>query len=141
MLGRRELSEKQLRDRLSKRGHSSASIDDAIARLSAERYLDDARVAAAIARNEVTVRGRGRIRVLRRIQAAGIASELAERATTEVLQDVDADALLSRALERRLRGGRSIADEKEFSRLYRYLLGQGFESDRVLGVLRARRKS
>jgi SOS response regulatory protein OraA/RecX len=47
--------------------------------------------------------------------------------------------LLEAALERRLRGRTTIDDEKEFNRLYRYLIGQGFEPDRVLTRLRALR--
>ena len=140
MLARRELSEAQLRQRLTRHGHPSSAIDEAVARLIDARSLDDARVAAAIARTELTVKGRGRLRVLRRIHAAGIAADLGERAVAEAFQDVDEEALLASALEKRLRGQRLISDERERARLYRFLLGQGFESDRVLALLRARQR-
>ncbi len=139
MLARRELSEAQLRQRLTRRGHESSSIDAAVSQLTSESYLDDARVAGAIARTETSVKKRGRLRVLRKIQAAGIAAAIAEQAVADVFQDVDAHGLLVAALEKRLRGGRAITDEREFARLYRYLTGQGFESERVLELLRARR--
>lgn len=138
MLARRELSEAQLRQRLTRRGHPPSSIDDTIARLIDERSLDDSRVAAAIARNEITMKRRGRLRVLRRIQAAGIAADVAHSVVAEAFQGVDADALLASALEKRLSAGRTIADKREFARLYRYLVGQGFDTERVLALLRAR---
>jgi len=34
----------------------------------------------------------------------------------------------------------SIRDDKEFQRLYRYLIGQGFEPDQVMIALEARRR-
>ena len=139
MLGRRELSEAQVRQRLSRKGYDSESIEDAISRLKAERSIDDARVAGMIARTETHVRRRGKPRVRRQIEAAGIAPAIAARAVEETFQDLDADALLAAALEKRLRGRARIADDQEFRRLYRYLVAQGFEPDRILARLRALR--
>jgi regulatory protein len=141
MLARRELSEVQVRQRLLRRGHLPEDIDIAIARLKSERAIDDVRVAEAIARTEVTLHRRGRLRVDRRIQSAGVAPATAHRAVEQVYGDLDPDTLLAGALDKRLRGRDGIADQKEFQRLYRYLLGQGFESDRVLAILRKRSKA
>ncbi len=139
LLARRELSEAQVRQRLARRRFEPEEIDAAIARLLEERALDDRRVATAIANTETRVRGRGRLRVKRQIEAAGINASLAQDAVDAVFGDIDSDALLSAALERRLRGRAAIADDREFQRLYRYLLTQGFDSDRVLALLRSRR--
>ena len=138
MLARRELSEAQLRQRLLRRQHNSDAIDAAIARLKVDRSLDDARVAGAIARSETGLRKRGRYRVTRQIEAAGIAPSIAKRVVDETFAAIDGDDLLVQALGRRLRGRTSIADDREFQRLYRYLVAQGFEPDRVLALLRSR---
>ena len=140
MLARRELSEAQVRQRLARRSHDSDQIDDAVARLKEERAIDDRRVAEAIARSETSLRKRGRLRVTRKIQSAGISSSLARQAADETFNAIDADALLDAALAKRLRHGRVIADEREFNRLYRYLVSQGFEPDRVLARLRKARQ-
>jgi regulatory protein len=136
MLARRELSEAQVRQRLTKRGESRESIDEAIARLKADRSLDDERVAGAIARSETSLRKRGRRRVLQQIEAAGISRTIAARAVDAAFQDLDPDALLSASLAKRLRGRERIAGEREFQRLFRYLSAQGFEADRILHHLR-----
>ena len=141
MLAARELSEAQLRQRLSRRGHGADDIDAVVDRLKADRTLDDSRVAGVIARSEVGLRKRGKLRVRRRIEAAGIASALAQRAVDEAFRDVDADALMSAALDKRLRGRDSIEDDREFQRLYRFMIGQGFEPDRVLALLRRYRRA
>jgi regulatory protein len=140
LLARRELSEAQLRRRLARRGFAADEVDGAVARLRQERALDDARTAAAIARTQLSIRGRGRLRIKREIEAAGIAASVAERAVDEAFHDVDSDALLDAALVRRLRGAATIDDEATFRRLYRFLVTQGFDSDRVLQALRARRR-
>jgi len=139
MLGRRELSESQIRQRLVRKGHTEEDIDAAVKRLKDERAIDDARVAEAIARTETAVKRRGKLRVRRQIEQAGIAPAVARQALDSVFEDLDDDALLQAALGRRLRGDRLIADDREFNRLYRYLAAQGFESDRILKVLNARR--
>ena len=105
MLARRELSEAQVRQRLSRRGESQASIDEAVARLKADRSLDDERVAGAIARTQTSVRGRGKRRVLQQIEAAGIAKSIAARAVDEVFQD----SILMRCCRRRCRSGCAAA--------------------------------
>ena len=58
----------------------------------------------------------------------------------EVFGAIDDDALIEASLNKRLRGRDTIADDREFQRLYRYLAGQGFESDRIMKVLNSRRK-
>lgn len=135
MLARRELSERQVRQRLARKGHDPDLIDDAIARLRAERALDDARVAEAIARTETAIKRRGRLRVRMQIERAGIARDVARHAVDEVFGGLDDAALIEASLNRRLRSGQRIEDDRQFQRLYRYLVAQGFEPDRVLAVL------
>jgi regulatory protein len=136
LLGRRELSEAQIRQRLARREHLPDAIEAAVARLLDERAIDDNRVAEAIARTETGIRRRGKLRVLRKIESAGIAPATAKRALDAIFEDLDPGELLEAALHKRLRGRDHISDKAEFARLYRYLLGQGFESDRVLARLR-----
>jgi regulatory protein len=138
MLARRELSETQVRQRLVRFGHDLESVDAAVARLKEARAIDDSRTAEAIARTESSVKRRGRLRVQRQIESAGIDAATARRAVDEVFGALDPDALLEAALARRLGRRTSIADEGELGRLYRYLIGQGFPSDRIVRALKAR---
>ena len=141
MLARRELSELQVRQRLARKGHEPDAIDDAVARLVAERAINDARVAEAIARTETTLRKRGKVRVRLTIERAGIAKATAKRAADEVFESIDDDALLEAALAKRLRGRDTFTDDREFQRLYRYLLGQGFDADQALKALHLRKRA
>ena len=138
LLARRELSEAQVRQRLARREHDADAIDAAVARLLEEHAIDDRRTAEAIARTESSVRRRGKLRVRRRSESAGIAGAVARRAVDDVFADIDPDALLEASLAKRLRGRSEVAGDAEFRRLYRYLVGQGFEPDRALKALKAR---
>jgi regulatory protein len=140
MLGRRELSEKQVRDRLIRKGHEENEVHSAIERLRASRAIDDARVAEAIAHTATAVHRRGRLRVKRQIEQAGIAPATARQALDAVFEAIDDEEMMEAALAKRLRGRERIADEAEFRRLFRHLIGQGFEPDRVLAALKRIRK-
>ena len=139
MLGRRELSEKQVRQRLARKEYEPDEIDEAVARLREERAIDDQRVAEAIVRTETGIRKRGKIWVRMQLERAGIAKDTAKTAIDNVFEAIDDAALLESSLRKRLRGRETIADEREFARLFRYLIGQGFESDRVMKALKAYR--
>ncbi|MFP5378476.1 MAG: regulatory protein RecX [Vicinamibacteria bacterium] len=137
LLGRRELSEAQLRTRLARRGFAPGQIDEAIGRLRQDRTLDDQRVARAAARLETIVRLRGRRRTLQKIRALGIADEDARAAVDAVFEDVDEEALLDQALARRLRGASPGAlDQAGVRRVVSGLVRQGFPVGAVLARLR-----
>jgi len=125
LLARRELAEAQVRERLARRKFEPD---------------DDRRTALACARTEVRVKRRGRARVVRQIEALGIARDIAREAVAEVFAEVDETELLRQALERRLRRGTELSDAATFRRVHRYLLGQGFDPERVTTLLRRRAK-
>ena len=136
MLSSRELSERQVRQRLARRGYEEDEIDAAVVRLVQSRSLDDERAARAMAHAETSLKKRGRRRVTQRLQSAGIAPAVAKRAIEQTFESIDAEALMTAALNKRMRGRERIVDDREVQRLYRYLVGQGFEPDRVLSLLR-----
>ena len=139
MVAVRELSEAQVRTRLARREFEADHIDAAVTRLRAEGAINDARTARAIARTAAAIRGQGKRRARLRVDAAGIDRATASAAVDEVFAEIDGPALLRAALNRRLRGRTELADRKEKARLFRYLIGQGFEADRVMEVLRSLR--
>jgi SOS response regulatory protein OraA/RecX len=140
LLVRRELSERQARERLERREFPPESIDAAIASLKKERALDDDRVARACARTELELKRRGPARAVRQIERLGIPRDRARQAVAEVAASLDTGDLLRRALARRLPRDASIPDRATFARLYRFLIGQGFPSDKVMEALRERQR-
>lgn len=140
LLGRRELSVRQLRERLRAREHSEEDVDRAIELLIENRALDDRRVAAAYVRTALKVKGRGRLRIQRELEAMGIAKDVAGEALAEAFGEVDERALIAKAMEKKLRGRPKIASPAEFARVYQFLMRQGFSPAAVSAALRAHRK-
>jgi len=139
-LGRRELSVKQLRDRLLDRDHAPEDVERAIALLLENRALDDARVAAAYVRTALSVKGRGRLRIRRELQEMGIDAETAGAAVAEAFGGTDERAQVRKALAKKLRGKR-IATQADYARAFQYLMRQGFPPDVVTAVLRESRRT
>ena len=134
LLARRELSEAQVRSRLSRRQFTAEEIDGAVGRLKDERAIDDERTALACARTELTVKRHGRARVLQQLENLGVARGVAQSAVREVFAEVDEDALMIEVLDRRLRR-QKVLDAAGLRRMHRYLIAQGFDPGRVTSVL------
>lgn len=140
LLGRRELSVKQLRERLLDREHSPEDVDRAVALLLENRALDDGRVAAAYVRTALKVKGRGRLRIRRELQEMGIDPDVAGAALADAFGDVDERSLVTRAVQKKLRG-KTISSPAEYARVFQHLIRQGFSPDAVTAVLRASRRT
>ena len=143
MLARRELSEAQVRQRLTRKEFQPDEIDAAVERLRSDRSLDDRRTAFACARTEALVKRRGRLRVLRQVESLGIDRDLARTAVAEVFADVDEDAAIESAIDRRLRAAvdSSRPTPADLRRVQQYLLRQGFDTGQVNTAIRRRGRS
>ena len=134
MLGRRDLTRAELVTRLLDRGYPRPDVDDAVAKLVADRSVDDRRTAASHVRLASRVKGRGRLRIRRELEARGIEKEVAQAAVSEISADDDLDAI-KRYLERkRLGADVSPADRR---RVFQQLIRRGFSADAIAKLLRA----
>ena len=140
LLAGRELSVAEVRARLLDQEHSAEETDSAIQRLLENGALDDRRVARAYTRTASTIKGRGRLRIQRELQAMGIAREVAAEAIAETFGDVDERALIEKAIQKKLRGTGAGPPRKlslqERARLYQYLMRQGFTPAGISAALR-----
>ena len=142
LLTARELSEAQVRSRLTDRGYSRAAIDAAVARLIENRSLDDRRAAMAVARAEMRGRGRGPGRVMGRLIAMRIDRNLAKEVLAELFGDTPEDDLLDAALHRKLRGrSERLADPHERRKLIAYLIRQGYSASSAARAVRSKAKN
>ena len=140
LLARRELSARQLRERLIEREHGRDEIERAIEHLLETRALDDARVAAAYVRAALKIKGRGRLRIQRELSEMGIERDVAAEAIAEAFGDVDERALITQAIRKKLHGRPKLASQAEYARVYQFLMRQGFSPDAVNAVLRELRR-
>jgi regulatory protein len=131
LLGVRERSENELRERLSRRGADNAAIDAIVQRLYHYRYLDDARFAEGMARRALR-RGHGSRRLRADLAAKGIAKAHIDTAVDQTFVD-EAD-LARRALNKRYKTVPN--DDASRARAARFLLQRGFPQRLVLAILK-----
>jgi regulatory protein len=135
MLGRRDYTANELTARLTERGYEPPDVAAALETLASERFLDDARAARAHVRTASRVKGRGRLRIRRELEARGIDADIALDALAEISPEDEAEAiarLLSRQRE-------ALESPEGRDRLFRKLLRRGFSADAIAKALKARR--
>lgn len=135
-LGRRELSEAQVRTRLEEKGVTRSVIDAVVTALRDAGVVDDRRVALAVARTRAHVRRQGRDRVRRELSALGLARDIVDEALAATFSDVDESALLDQAITKRLRGRMSLSDPADRRRITAALVRQGFSFAAITRALR-----
>jgi regulatory protein len=135
LLMRRDYTTAELRDRLLDKGFPEADVEDCVSRLTADRTLDDRRVAQSHVRTARDIKGRGGLRIWRELVQRGIAPALAHEIVGAVPGDHD-QAQIARILARkRLPARLSLADRR---RLFQHLLRRGFPADAISKALRSR---
>lgn len=125
LLGRRDYSAKELRDRLRRKDTVDTVVDRVLARLTELDLIDDARFAATFVR--ARRRKKGILAIRQELRRKGIADAVAEQALTPVTDETQL-AAASRILERhawRFEAG----DERARARAYAFLARRGFPPD------------
>ena len=136
LLAGRELSVAECRARLLDRDHAGEDVDVAIERLLEEGALNDERVALAYARTAIDIKGRGRLRIARELHEKGVPRDVISAALAEVFGELDERSLVTKALQKKLRGRPKPTSQSELARLYQYLMRQGFSPAVVSDELR-----
>ncbi|MBR1635296.1 MAG: regulatory protein RecX [Lachnospiraceae bacterium] len=132
LLEKQDRTRANLRDKLLEGGYPASVADDAIAYAESYHYIDDERYA----RNYVYFHksSKSRRRMVMDLQRRGIDRGLADRVLAEDY-DTDEDSLIHSLMEKRHYDPEN-ADQKERSKMYRYLVSRGFDSNAVCEALR-----
>jgi len=129
----------ELREKLRRRAERAADVDDVLARLKDNGYLDDRRFAESFAAARLSGEKFGRTRVLQDLRQRRVAPSLAERTVREVYQDVNEEALIEDWIRRKYRTAPREAlfqEDKDLAAAYRRLLRAGFRTGDIIRVLK-----
>jgi regulatory protein len=135
LLGRRDYTAAELRQRLIDKGHDKGEVDAEIASLTADGTIGDARVAAAHVRVASQLKGRGRMRIRQELLARGISKSIAEAALAELPADDEAAAIQKFLSRKRVP---ETLDQAARNRVFQQLMRKGFTSDAISKALRHR---
>ncbi|WP_437571039.1 regulatory protein RecX [Sorangium sp. So ce542] len=139
LLSFRARSARELEKRLIEKGEPPEHVATAIARLSANGLLDDARFAEAKARSGIVGKPRSRRRIEQDLARKGVARDVAEAAIRRVMADEGTDelAVAERAARKKLRSLSGLDPMEQRQKLYAFLARQGYAPDVVRRALRA----
>ena len=139
LLGGRAHSTGELREKLRRRASRLGGVDDVLARLKDRGYLNDQRFAENFAASRLANDKLGRTRVVRDLRQRRVAPALAERATRQVYQDVQEEALIEEWIRRKYRLAPRegfFREDKDLAAAYRRLLHAGFRTGDIVRVLK-----
>lgn len=133
LLSRREHSAKQLRRKLTSRGHDEDAAEAVVERLAQAGWQSDERFAENLARSRAA-QGYGPLRIVAELEASGVSGEQARHA----LEGLDCD-FAAAAVKMHLKhfSGHAPARGASFQKQYRYLAGRGFTSEQIRAALSA----
>lgn len=128
LLGRKNYTSQQLRDKLHSKKYPAEAITAALAKLSSWHYLDDDNYTELYVRNRLRFKPRGQQLILRELQLKGISKDLAKAKIAKVMQEekLDEQGLAEKALHPKLSSYQKAPAEKGAQRARNYLLRQGF---------------
>ncbi len=109
-------------------GIGAADAQKVLARLVADRFIDDARYAGAFVREKVGLSGWGAYKIRTALRAKGIPAEIVNTALA-ALEECDMHSRLDALLARRLRTVKADSPRALREKLLRYALSQGYDFD------------
>ncbi len=130
-LSRRDLSEKELVQRLRKKEYKAEEITAALEKLTEYGYVNDARYASLFVKSRAESKGKRRIAL--ELAQKGIEDEVAAHALAGLPEDETPRVVLM--LQRRY-GGQDLSDPAQKRRVYGFFQRRGFSFDSVERAIR-----
>jgi SOS response regulatory protein OraA/RecX len=133
LLGRRPLSEAELRERLRARGHAAAAVEEACARLREAGYLDDLRLALDFIVTRAERLGHGPAKLVVDLCGRGVGHDVAEDALQIAIRqgDLVPREVLRRRMRRHLGGAPVPPGPRDYARVYNALRRAGFDDEAI----------
>lgn len=128
MLSRRDLSEGEIRERLSKKGFPHAEASATIRRLRELELVDDTKLCARLVRSYRETRGYGSAKIAWALRGRGFSPALVEDTVREFSTGEEELAAASAALRKKFRSG-LLEGREGAAKAYRFLAGRGFSPE------------
>lgn len=126
-------SEKEIREKILKKGYSEADCEEAIAFCRSYGYLDDARYVQHFVNDAVNLKKHGKVRIKQELRQKGIDDSLIE----EALACIDDEReMLKTEMERRFKDC-DFTDKKVKNKVFGFFLRRGFSSRDILYAMNA----
>ncbi|OAN12604.1 RecX family transcriptional regulator [Photobacterium jeanii] len=126
-LSRRDHAEKELRQKLKRRGYSHGDIEQAIDFCQDYKWLDDVRYAGTTIRNGIA-KGWGELRIRQEMELKGVNSQVIEQVMA--VHEIDWFEH-ARAVAQRKYGETPMETQKEKAKRFRFMQSRGFDFEQI----------
>lgn len=129
-----ERTQQEVRDKLYSYGLSREVVEDVLAELILEGFVNEERYAKAFSRGKFINNKWGRVKIAIALRQKGI-SEYCVRTGLEAIDEEEYYSLLKSLIEKKWK---SLSHEEKYVRKHktaRYAIGKGFESDLIWKIL------
>ncbi|MCG5548675.1 regulatory protein RecX [Halorhodospira halochloris] len=135
LLARREHTRRELDDKLTRRGFSSAVREQIVAEALEQGWLDEQRFAEAFVRSRVE-RGQGPLRLRSEMLQRGLPEELIDQAIEEYVDEHQLDwRELADQVRRKRFGDNSPQQRREMQRQAQFLQRRGFTTEQTRAAI------
>ena len=122
-------SEKEVRDRLYKKGYHKAEVEDAISRAKGYGYIDDARYAADFAEYYGAKLGKKKLEY-KLVSEKGVPREIAANVLEDVVSE-EAEEEKAFSVASKYAASKRITERKDLAKVGAYLWQRGFGRDTI----------
>lgn len=119
--------------RLMKRwGVSDEDAQKVLARLLAERFIDDRRYAEAFVRDKLNLSGWGAYKIKSALRAKGVSKEIIDEVAAQMIEAADMCERLEEIMVRRLRTLKYSSPYDAKTKLIRFAASRGYDLDQAI---------
>ncbi len=134
ILGYRDRSVSEMRQKLAAKGFSMDVVDATLARLEEKGFVDDRKFAELLKRDAIERRNYGALGTRRYLLKKGIPSEIVDAITDG---DDDYEGAARRLVEKKMQLMKNCSEETARRRLWGLLSRRGFSSDTIYRVMKS----
>ena len=134
LLEQMDRTEQQLREKLKQGGYPQACIDLALEYVKSFHYVDDYRYACTYINYRQDRMSRYQLKV--KLYGKGVPGEVIDRALEECYEGDEQEQIIHLLEKKKFDAQNS--DQKEFTRVYQYLMRRGFRSNDVLHAMKSK---
>lgn len=134
LLSYRDRSEKELRERLCRKGFSEETVQQTISHLKDKGFINDTALASSLKRSaeEIKLLGTKGVRLF--LQHRGLSGEIID----DILADSDPDEIIraKKLVDRKLRTMGNYSDEEIRKKIWGFLMRKGYSFDTIRQMLK-----
>ena len=130
-----ERSQHEVRQKLYKFGLHQNEVEELIAHLISENFINEQRFALAFAGGKFRIKGWGRIKIKKELRNHRVSEPCLQKAL-DAITEKDYLAMLEKTASRKALSLGPVSEKQKTASLYRFMLSKGFEPSLILSQLK-----